>query len=75
MKHKSIKIWSFRHAPEEYRKLSTNGGDEDWLVLIPASECNDYMWQPRWLTSIDSCNEPQEIVMPNGDRVYIGSHA
>jgi hypothetical protein len=30
-----IKIWRFYEAPEKYRKLSTNGGDEDWIAFVP----------------------------------------
>jgi len=30
-----ILVWEFEYAPAEYQKLSTNGGDEDWLAFIP----------------------------------------
>lgn len=30
-----LKIWKFENAPEEYKKLSQNGGDEDWIVFMP----------------------------------------
>lgn len=33
-----IKIWRFKDAPEIYRNLSTNGGDEDWVVVMSKPE-------------------------------------
>lgn len=30
-----IKIWRFHEAPVELKELSSHGGDEDWLVMIP----------------------------------------
>lgn len=36
-----IYVWRFEEAPEEYRRLSDNGGDEDWLVLVPSHVAND----------------------------------
>lgn len=31
-----VRIWPFAQAPEEYRRHD-NGGDEDWVVHVPAS--------------------------------------
>lgn len=33
----SMRIWVFSDAPQRLQDLSTNGGDEDWLVYIPAA--------------------------------------
>lgn len=30
-----IRVWNFYDAPEEFRSLSTNGGDEDWIAVLP----------------------------------------
>jgi hypothetical protein len=30
-----IKIWPFHLAYKELQDLSTNGGDEDWVAVIP----------------------------------------
>ena len=38
-----IKIWSFYDAPKELQELSLNGGDEDWIAIIP-----DYL-KDEWL--------------------------
>lgn len=35
-KPEAICIWPFYAAPIEFRQLSTHGGDEDWIIYIPA---------------------------------------
>ena len=32
---KAIQVWRFDGAPEEYQRLATQGGDEDWLAVVP----------------------------------------
>lgn len=73
MKH--AQVWRFDDAPEELRALSDNGGDEDWLAVVPDGFC-DY-GIPFWMQAMDSCREPQDIPHPTKDgfRVIIGSHA
>ena len=44
MKNDPILVWRFNDAPIEYQELSTNGGDEDWLALVPKD-----MEIPMWL--------------------------
>jgi len=29
-----VQVWSFKEAPAELQKLSTHGGDEDYVVLV-----------------------------------------
>lgn len=36
-----ITIWRYQDAPKYLQKLSTHGGDEDWLAIIPRHLCND----------------------------------
>lgn len=76
---RAIIVWRFEDAPEEYRRLSTNGGDEDWVILIPVelSEPNDkrcygceYIFD-----HFDAGNEPQRFVLEDNSIVLIGSHA
>ena len=31
----TIKLWLWKDAPEEYKRLSGHGGDEDYVLLIP----------------------------------------
>lgn len=68
-----IKVWRFEDAPEEYRKLSTNGGDEDWLALIPHAQANDYI---SWTESggFDACQDPSTYYHADGI-IKIGAHA
>lgn len=35
MREQHITVWRFDDAPEEYRNLSTHGGDEDWVIFVP----------------------------------------
>ena len=30
-----LRLYAWNDAPEEYRILSTNGGDEDWVLVGP----------------------------------------
>lgn len=70
-----IRIWRFKDAPEELQELSRNGGDEDWLALIPPKLADEWI---SWLEcpafgccSVDSYTHPE---LP-GFVVRIGSHA
>ena len=38
-----IRVWRFYDAPDELKQLSTNGGDEDWVALIPPKFADDYI--------------------------------
>ena len=68
-----IKVWRFKDAPEKYSSLSRNGGDEDWVALVPWELENQYI---PWLDEgsgfgvccVDKYSHPEGIV-------YIGSHA
>ena len=70
-----ITVWGFHDAPENLRNLSTNGGDEDWLVEMPQHyyDCGI----PYWMERMDSCREPKIYQHPSkpGWMVIIASHA
>lgn len=71
-----IKVWRFEDAPEEYRKLSENGGDEDWLALIPAEMSNEYIgWCDPVIGTDFGCCDISDYKLPDGSLVRIGSHA
>lgn len=41
-----ISIWRFDDAPIEMQRMSTNGGDEDWIILFPVGMTEDNMpWE------------------------------
>jgi len=72
-----ILVWAFHEAPEELQKLSTNGGDEDWIAVVPAH----YRATPSWLEggyyNSFGCSEIEQHPHPTdaGLRVYIGCHS
>jgi hypothetical protein len=71
-----IRVWRFHDAPEELRALSDNGGDEDWLAIIPVDLASE--WIP-WLdggsrVGFGVC-EVLIYSLPDGSKVRIGVHA
>ena len=68
-----IRVWRFRDAPEEFRKLSKHGGDEDWLAHVPAEMAEDYI---GWMEtgSFGAC-DVSEHKLDDGSVVRIGAHA
>lgn len=68
-----IRVWSFGDAPEPLQRLSTNGGDEDWLAWVPPTLADAHI---AWLESgpFGSCTIDR-YGLPDGTVVYIGSHA
>ena len=69
-----IRVWPFGDAPEEYQALSTHGGDEDWVVVIPREYEDRGDWWVPWLDHIDTMRDPKRY--EHGDEVvYIGAHA
>lgn len=70
-KKAAIHVWAFEDAPDVYQKMSNNGGDEDWLALVPPHI--EYL--PLWLENTDTCNEPQIYEISKGYKIIIGSHA
>jgi hypothetical protein len=51
--------------------MSNNGGDEDWIALLPPN----FEWTPFWLEKLDTCMSPQEYLIADGYKIIIGSHA
>ena len=69
-----IQVWFFEDAPDEYKSLSTCGGDEDYLAYVPASYKGLHI---GWLESgsFGACGSIYKFQLPNGDSIVIGSHA
>lgn len=67
-----IRVWRFGDAPRVLRDMSDNGGDEDWVAMVPKGMAADYI---AWLESpAFGCCHIDEREW--GDyRVYIGCHA
>ena len=73
--NKATVVWRFEDAPPELRKLSSHGGDEDWLLLFPPGIDPD---ETTWACSDgeifgDWCNSRQTL--PDGHTVIIAAHA
>jgi len=68
---KSIITWKFRDAPGELKALSTNGGDEDWLSIIPDDD------EPSWMGDDGAygCCCVNTYNLGDGRFVKIGCHA
>lgn len=67
-----IAVWRFSSAPRWARELSTRGGDEDWLAILPRGQ-----EQPEWMregTSFGVCRV-SEHAQPDGRTVVIGAHS
>lgn len=70
----AIVVWRFEDAPERFRSLSTNGGDEDWLAFVPSGFPGGV---PFWMgDSADGgwCNIVDWYDVEGGS-VCIGSHS
>lgn len=70
---KVILVWRFDDAPGQLKALSTNGGDEDWLALLPVEFAE--AWIPWLDTDAFSCCSIDTHKLPDGRVVRIGSHA
>lgn len=68
----AITVWAFCDAPESLRRLSTNGGDEDWLAFVPDSLVGTYIgWLDRGSPFGAYCVDVHPI---KGGEVRIGCH-
>lgn len=41
---RTIKIWRWEDAPQEYKDLSEHSGDEDWVAFVPDSLNIEYIF-------------------------------
>jgi hypothetical protein len=65
-----ILVWAWKDAPGELRALSTNGGDEDWLALLPDDDVPNWMENGTFgVSSIETHR------LEDGRMVVIGVHA
>lgn len=71
MTDKAILVWRFEDAPEVYRAMSTNGGDEDWIAFVPDALREAWVSWMDYLTY--HCGTPEEVEVPGGV-IRIWSH-
>jgi hypothetical protein len=69
----TILVWSWFDAPEEFRALSTLGGDEDYVALVPEG----YRQYAGWLDEGGpfGCCSVERHELGDGAVVYIGAHS
>ena len=49
MEKQTVFLWLWEQAPEKYRQLSTNGGDEDYVILCTEERPDDkYLSVTPW---------------------------
>jgi hypothetical protein len=74
---KAITMWRFEDAPAVLRALSTNGGDEDWLAIVPKALLTYGL--PAFMESTSfACEDGlQKYEYPDleNDIIVISSHA
>lgn len=73
MSENYIKVWTFYDAPEEYKKLSRNGGDEDHVAFVPSHLEDRYYKFLEDGTAFGCCCVDEYEV--EGGKIYIGAHA
>ncbi len=71
-----IRIWKWTDAPQELKDLSTNGGDEDWVALLPPHIADEWIGWMDTGSSFGCCcvDEYSHPELP-GYSVRIGCHA
>jgi len=71
-----IRVWPFHDAPQKLRNLSTNGGDEDWIAVIPPNFSGRYInWAEAGGAFGCCCVDEYDHPTRSGYKVRIGSHA
>lgn len=77
-----ITIYRFQDAPKQLQALNTNGGDEDWLAIIPTHFKNQWIGWLKEGSSFGPCRvqthdhpEPPRTKQKKGYQVRIGCHS
>lgn len=71
-----ITVYRFATAPSFLRDVASQGGDEDWIVVIPPDLVDDTLrfGTPFWIETMDSMREPVRIDR-DGWVIFVGRHA
>lgn len=75
-----ITLWPFCEAPLQYRQLSSHGGDEDWIMVVPDNlltvPCGHSIVANKiepLKRAIGICDTSEHRV--DGATVFIGAHS
>lgn len=71
-----IEVWPFDKAPRWLQEDCSQGGDEDWIAVLPIG-----MTEDDWIGWIHGgqgfsiCGEPDVVELSDGRIAYVGRHA
>lgn len=68
-----IQIWNWEKAPQEFKNLSCNGGDEDWVAFVPAEYRQESLIWMEEGTAFGCCSV--HVIEVEGGEIHIGCHA
>lgn len=70
-----IRIWRFEEAPMELQQYSDHGGDEDWIIVVPAGVAVDHGID--WITagSTPFGRYTQHYTLHDGSVIAIAAHS
>lgn len=76
MSDNHLRLYAWADAPEEYKQLSTNGGDENWVLVGPREHpaWEDIFWDAGLRDYVQRFGWPEEFMI-GGERIVIFSHA
>jgi len=73
-----ITIYKFQEAPKNLQALSTNGGDEDWLAIVPKHLKNEWIGWLEEGSPFGACcvnKYPHPDKSKKGYEIRIGCHS
>ena len=69
-----ILVWRFHQAPEEIKDLANQGGDEDWIALVPPDMAEAWLPWAETGSPFGVC-EVAEIKLADGGKILVGTHS
>ena len=69
-----ILVWQYCDAPEEIKELASQGGDEDWVALVPPETIAENVCWMEEGTPFGCCSVIY-IKSEDGGTTVVGTHA
>ena len=74
MENRTIQVWRWEDAPEDFRQMSKYGGDEEWVALVPPALAGERIgWIGEGGTPFGQ--HVQRKALADGSELCIGAHA
>ena len=71
-----ILVWQYSDAPGEIRELASQGGDEDWVALVPPEVNADIItWAAEGKDDAFGCCSVEYVKLDDGGTLIVGTHA